>query len=152
MLPSLANSSGSALAQKPLWDTRSGQAYLGSESGWIRDGSLLVKPSRSAPLQQHCFLVIWAAGGWPQTAPSPASPPPSVSPRGRGCALLCRPPPDRLLWGVTPPSSPAIWAPLPPPGAPTSRVRASSHLPPSSPITSPWPLPSPVPSLSHREG
>lgn len=79
-MPSLANSSGSALAQKPLWETRSGQAYLGSESGWMREGSLLVKPRRSAPLQQHCFLVIWTVAGWPQTARSPAQPCPASPP------------------------------------------------------------------------
>ncbi|TNN77851.1 hypothetical protein EYF80_011908 [Liparis tanakae] len=44
MLSSLANSSGRALAQKPLWATRSGQAYLGRLSGFILDGSLAVKP------------------------------------------------------------------------------------------------------------
>lgn len=58
MLPSLENSSGSALAQNPLWDTRSGQAYLGRLSGFILEGSLEVNPKRKAPLQQHCFLVI----------------------------------------------------------------------------------------------
>lgn len=111
MLPSLANSSGSALAQKPLWETRSGQAYLGSESGWMREGSLLVKPRRSAPLQQHCFLVIWTAGGWPQTARSPAQPLAHFrEPTRKGLAPLCRPPP----WRVALPSLSTIWAPFPP--------------------------------------
>lgn len=58
-VPSLDSSSGSAFAQKPLCETRSGQAYLGKVSGLILDGSLHVKPRRRAPLQQHCFLVIW---------------------------------------------------------------------------------------------
>lgn len=102
MLPSLANSSGSALAQKPLWDTRSGQAYLGSESGWMRDGSLLVKPSRSAPLQQHCFFVIWVAGAWPQTDPQPSLPALAISePKGKGLYPSLQTTPGRLLWGVT---------------------------------------------------
>lgn len=58
MFPSFANSSGRALAQKPLWETKSGHAYFGRVSGLILDGSLEVNPSRRAPLQQHCFLVI----------------------------------------------------------------------------------------------
>lgn len=58
MFPSFANSSGRALAQNPLWETKSGHAYFGRVSGLILDGSLEVKPSRRAPLQQHCFLVI----------------------------------------------------------------------------------------------
>lgn len=132
-MPSFANSSGSALAQKPLWDTRSGQAYLGRESGWMREGSLLVKPRRRAPLQQHCFLVIWAVGGRPQTAASPARPLPHLSkPQGKGA----RPSPQTTpRWGITLPSSSTIWAPFPPPGSfPTGLARGLS----------PWPLPSPL--------
>lgn len=67
-LPSLASSSGSALAQNPFWDTRSGHAYLGRLSGLMRDGSLEVKPRRRAPLQQHCFFVICTASKYPQLA------------------------------------------------------------------------------------
>lgn len=60
MFPSLDSSSGRAFAQKPLCETKSGQAYFGKVSGLILDGSLDVKPRRRAPLQQHCFLVIWS--------------------------------------------------------------------------------------------
>ena len=132
MLPSLANSSGSALAQKPLWDTRSGQAYLGSESGWMRDGSLLVKPSRSAPLQQHCFFVIWVAGAWPQTDPQPSLPAPAISePKGKGLYPCLQPTPGRLLWGVTLPSSPTVGSP--PPGNPRLPPPTTLILFPSPP-------------------
>ena len=140
MLPSLANSSGSALAQKPLWDTRSGQAYLGSESGWMRDGSLLVKPSRSAPLQQHCFFVIWVAGAWPQADPQPSLPAPAISePKGKGLSPSLQTTPGRLLWRVTLPSSPTIGSPLLLPGTPTFPHQLlssfSHHLPMATPLS-----------------
>lgn len=123
MFPSLANSSGSALAQKPLWDTRSGQAYLGSESGWMRDGSLLVKPSRSAPLQQHCFLVIWVAGVWPQTDPQPSLPSPAISePKGKGLYPSLQTTPRQTPMGRNSAQLTHNWGSSPSPRSP--------HLPP----------------------
>lgn len=87
---------------------------------------MLVKPRRRAPLQQHCFLVIWAEGSWPQTASRSLS----GSPRGRERALLRRPPP----MGVTSPRITHHSGSFPSPRSPpTSLVRATGphgHSPP----------------------
>lgn len=136
MLPSFANSSGSALAQKPLWDTRSGQAYLGRESGWMREGSLLVKPRRRAPLQQHCFLVIWAVGSQPQIAPSPAQSLPHLSkPQGKEASPSPQTTPRQAPVGHHTAQLAHHLGSLPTPRSfPTSLARGLS----------PWPLPSPL--------